>query len=245
MKILDYIVTCKKERKKLLAILIDPDKINDTEKLIGQLKQFPPDLIFVGGSQLDKVDFDRVIDSIFAAKICPVLIFPGAHDQISDQSDALLLLSLISGRNPEYLIGQHVKAAKRLSAYSGDIIPTSYLLIDGNRETSVQQVSETNPINQDDINLICDTIAAGKFLGHQLHYLEAGSGANQSVSTDIISNVTTHSSHPIIVGGGIKDANAAIDIWKSGADIIVVGNGFEDSGSLLEKLLLAKREISA
>lgn len=236
MNLLNHINDQRKQGKKLLAILIDPDKVVDVKVLIDSLKQYPPDLIFVGGSRVDKETFDQIIKSIYDAKICPVVIFPGDYKQVNDNSDAILLLSLISGRNPEYLIEQHVKAAKTLDSYKGEVIPTSYVLIDGNRQTSVQEVSKTKPISQENIDLICDTIIAGRLMGHKIHYLEAGSGANNPVSVDIVKSAKEVTDNPIIVGGGIKDIETAKSVWNAGADLIVVGNGFEDKVSFLQEL---------
>jgi putative glycerol-1-phosphate prenyltransferase len=236
LNILNQIKEAKVNGEKLLAILVDPDKVGNEAKLVAHLTASPPNYIFVGGSRLETAAFKSVIKVLHEAKICPVIIFPGDQEQISDDSDAILLLSLISGRNPEYLIGQHVAAAQRLSKYKGEIIPTSYILIDGNKNTSVQQVSQTKPISQMDSELIINTILAGKFLGHQLHYLEAGSGANSSVSPEIVNQVSSVTPHPIIVGGGIRTAKSANEIWSSGADLIVVGNGFEERGELLKDI---------
>lgn len=236
MSLLEHIKQRKEAGKKLLAILIDPDKVNNFDTLISNLTQSPPDLIFVGGSVVEKEKFDQVIESLYNSKICPVIIFPGGYEQINTSSDAILLLSLISGRNPEYLIGQHVKAAQTLNEYPKEIIPTSYILIDGKNSTSVQEVSETTPISQSNIDLIVDTVIAGKLLGHQIHYLEAGSGALEHVSSQIIREVAKATQNPIIVGGGIRNAEAAKKIWDAGADLIVVGNGFEDKSSLLVEL---------
>lgn len=240
MNILDDIRLAKQNGKKLLAILIDPDKITNVHALIDQLKQSPPDYLFVGGSKVDKDIFDRVIEALHSSNICPIIIFPGGYQQVNDHSDAILLLSLISGRNAEYLIGQHVKAAKTLDQYTGEVIPTSYILIDGQNKTSVQEVSQTTPISQENFELISDTVVAGKLLGHQLHYLEAGSGAKENVSVQIINNIRSKTPHPLIVGGGIRNAETAKELWDAGADIIVVGNGFEDRSSLLSELKLAQ-----
>lgn len=235
MNLLEYIKEAKKVQRKLLAILIDPDKVLDSAILISKLRKFPPDLIFVGGSRVEKQSFDLVIETISNAKISPVVIFPGDYEQINDCADAILLLSLISGRNPDYLIGQHVKAAKALAQFKGDVIPTSYLLIEGGKRTSVQEISQTEPMDPADLSLIRDTVIAGRLLGHQLHYLEAGSGAKKSVSLEIIETIKNCTSHPIIVGGGIRDPATAEKIWQAGADVVVVGNGFEDRPSILEE----------
>lgn len=236
MKILEYIRAAKSEGRKLLAVLIDPDKVSDPLQIIEHLKRFPPDLIFVGGSVVNPEDFEFVISCIYNSNICPTVIFPGNYNQISDHSDAILLLSLISGRNAEYLIEQQVKSADRLENYPGDIIPTSYILIDGQKKTSVQDVSQTKPISQDNSNLIRQTLLAGKFLGHQLHYLEAGSGASIPISTKIIQEIKSLTPHPIIVGGGIRQVDTARQLWNAGADIIVVGNAIESNPNFLADL---------
>lgn len=239
MKILEQIKTAQQKKKKLLAILIDPDKVENIQALIAQLRKNPPDFLFVGGSKVDKFRFDDIIEKLQSADISPLVIFPGDYQQVNNNADGILLLSLISGRNAEYLIGQHVKAAKLLDQFSGEVIPTSYILLDGKNKTSVQEVSQTVPISQDNIDLICDTIVAGKLLGHQIHYLEAGSGAKETVAVKIVEAVKRKTHHPLIVGGGIRDAATAKLLWEAGADIVVVGNGFEDRSALLSELKLA------
>lgn len=239
MNILEKIKAAQRKEKKLLAILIDPDKVKNIQILITQLRQAPPDFLFVGGSKVDKIRFDDIVEKLKSANISPVVIFPGDYQQVNDKADGILLLSLISGRNAEYLIGQHVKAAKVLDQFSGEVIPTSYILLDGKNKTSVQEVSQTVPIQQENIDLICDTIIAGRLLGHQAHYLEAGSGAKETVAIEIVKAVKQKTNHPLIVGGGIRDAATAKLLWQSGADIVVVGNGFEDRSALLEELKLA------
>ncbi|CAG5078485.1 Geranylgeranylglyceryl phosphate synthase [Parvicella tangerina] len=227
----------------MLAVLVDPDKVSDVNLLIQHLTNHTPDFIFVGGSEVEKKRFDEISSALFNVKLCPVIIFPGSHEQINAYAHGILLLSLISGRNPEYLIGQHVKAAKSLTSFPGLVIPTSYLLIDGMNSTSVQQVSETEPISQDNLDLILDTVIAGQFMGHQLHYLEAGSGAKATVSSEIVRRVKDISTQPIIVGGGIRSAEQASKLWEAGADILVVGNGFEEKVVLLEELKKVQLQI--
>lgn len=237
---LNYIRTSKAAGEKRLAILVDPDKVVDIQSLTKTLLQYPPDLILVGGSKVEKPVFDRVAAALHQANVCPIVIFPGDYQQVSNHSDAVLLLSLISGRNPEYLIGQHVKAARTLDAYPGEVIPTSYILLDGKNHTSVQEVSNTTPIPQDNLNLIIETVLAGKLLGHQLHYLEAGSGAHTPVETEIVKHVLEVTPHPVIVGGGIRNAETARQLWAAGADLLVVGNGFEENPLLLKEILNAR-----
>lgn len=236
MSILKDIQLAKKEGKKLLAILVDPDKVDDSTDLISNLKSNPPDYIFVGGSIVKKDDFNRVINELHVASICPVIIFPGDEEQISNSSNAILLLSLISGRNPEFLIDQHVRAAKKLKRYSGEIIPTSYILVNGGNVTSVQKVSQTTPIDPSDEELIVSTAIAGELLGHQLTYLEAGSGAFNTVPQRIVRNVVQNTEIPLIVGGGIKSVSQAEKIWNAGATLIVVGTAFENNPQILSDL---------
>lgn len=244
MKILQNIQEAKARGKKLLAILIDPDKQMNLDAILEQMRSTPPDMIFVGGSEVSVHDFQQMIQTLHGASIAPVVIFPGDATQIDPSSDALLLLSLISGRNPEYLINQHVKAAKNLQNYAGEIISTSYILIDGGKETSVQRVSQTHPISTLDIEQIENTLIAGAFIGHQLHYLEAGSGAIHHIPSEIIQKATQSSQKPIIVGGGIRQATTAKELWQAGATVVVVGTAFEEDEKILPSFDLAKKSIN-
>ena len=225
-----------KSRKKL-AVLIDPDKPTDAQimSIIDKAKAADVDFFFVGGSLLVTDSLDHCIKLIKANCDIPVLIFPGNSLQISKYCDGFLLLSLISGRNPEMLIGRHVIAAPYLKLYGNEIIPTGYMLIDSGKATSVTYMSDTTPIPHDKDDIAMCTAIAGEMLGLKLIYLEAGSGALMPVSTSMISKVSQMIKIPLIVGGGIKTPEMAADAVKAGADVIVIGTAFEKEPEMLKK----------
>ncbi len=224
----------------MLAVLIDPDKAQDQEALrplIQHCNQHQVDFIFVGGSTVQKGHTSQTVQFIKENTKIPVLLFPGHSNQICEQADALLFLSLISGRNPEFLIGHHIKAAQTLRKWQMETIPTGYLLIDGGRITSVAAVSQTIPLPADQAELITSTALAGTLLGMKLIYLEAGSGALQAVTEEVISLSKQQLDVPLIVGGGINNAEKAQRAWQAGADIIVMGNSLEQTPDLLPKII--------
>ena len=225
-----------KTRKKL-AVLIDPDKPTDAQimSIIDKAKAADVDFFFVGGSLLVTDSLERCIKLIKEHSNIPVLIFPGNSLQISKYCDGFLLLSLISGRNPEMLIGRHVIAAPYLKLYGNEIIPTGYMLIDSGKATSVTYMSDTTPIPHDKDDIAMCTAIAGEMLGLKLTYLEAGSGALMPVSTSMISKVSQMIKIPLIVGGGIKTPEMAADAVKAGADVIVIGTAFEKEPEMLKK----------
>ena len=225
-----------KSRKKL-AVLIDPDKPTDAQilSIVDKAKAADVDFFFVGGSLLVTDSLDHCIKLIKEHCDIPVLIFPGNSLQISKYCDGFLLLSLISGRNPEMLIGRHVIAAPYLKLYGNEIIPTGYMLIDSGKATSVTYMSDTTPIPHDKDDIAMCTAIAGEMLGLKLIYLEAGSGALMPVSTSMISKVSQMIKIPLIVGGGIKTPEMAADAVKAGADIIVIGTAFEKEPEMLKK----------
>lgn len=223
--------------RKRLAVLIDPDKPSDAQMLsiIEKANAADVDFFFVGGSLLVTDSLDHCIKLIKANSNIPVLIFPGNSLQISKYCDGFLLLSLISGRNPEMLIGRHVIAAPYLKLYGNEIIPTGYMLIDSGKATSVSYMSDTTPIPHDKDDIAMCTAIAGEMLGLKLIYLEAGSGALMPVSTSMITKVSQMIKVPLIVGGGIKTPEMAADAVKAGADIIVIGTKFEQDPAMLQK----------
>ncbi|MBO7074400.1 MAG: geranylgeranylglyceryl/heptaprenylglyceryl phosphate synthase [Bacteroidales bacterium] len=225
-----------KSRKKL-AVLIDPDKPTDAQilSIVEKAKAADVDFFFVGGSLLVTDSLDHCIKLIKANCDIPVLIFPGNSLQISKYCDGFLLLSLISGRNPEMLIGRHVIAAPYLKLYGNEIIPTGYMLIDSGKATSVSYMSDTTPIPHDKDDIAMCTAIAGEMLGLKLIYLEAGSGALTPVSTSMISKVKKMIQIPLIVGGGIKTPEMAAEAVKAGADVIVIGTAFEKEPELLKR----------
>ncbi|SHI62144.1 putative glycerol-1-phosphate prenyltransferase [Mesonia phycicola] len=223
-----------KTSTKLLAILIDPDKVNFSEidVLISKLPKNTSHLL-VGGSTVKENLTEQLVNLLKKNTTLPIIIFPGDFTQITNKADALLFLSLLSGRNPEFLIEQQVKSIEILKTTSLEIIPTAYLLIDGGKETSVQRVSKTLPISQNNIQEIVNTALAGEYSGKQLLYLEAGSGAKNRVSPKIISAVKKEVSIPIIVGGGIRSKKAIDEAYQAGATMVVIGTAFENNPSFL------------
>ena len=214
--------------KKLLAVLIDPDKF-DTSTTPEFFDKIPSSTthIFVGGSTVEKGVTEGTLDALRKATSLPIVLFPGDYSQVSETADGILFLSLISGMNPEYLIGQQVKAVRQLKASALEIIPTGYLLIDGGKETAVQRVTQTLPLSQQEIEVVVHTSLAGEYSGKQLIYLEAGSGAMYPVGGKIISEVKAAINIPLIVGGGIRTEEQLQEAYKAGADMVVMGTAFE------------------
>ena len=223
--------------KKKFAVLIDPDKPTDEQiiKIVEQSVEADVDFFFVGGSLLTTDSLDHCIKLIKKHCDIPVLIFPGNSLQISKWCDGFLLLSLISGRNSEMLIGRHVIAAPYLKLYGNEIIPTGYMLIDGGCPTSVSYMSNTTPIPHDKADIAMCTALAGEMLGLKVIYMDAGSGATMPISNEMIDKVKRTISIPLIVGGGIKTPEKAAEMAKAGADIIVVGNALEKGIEKLQK----------
>ena len=228
-----------KTSRKQLAVLIDPDKQNEESlaQLVELAENARTDFVLVGGSLLLEDRFEKIITYIKEHSQIPVIIFPGSSYQVSEKADAILFLSLISGRNPEYLIGQQVIAAPLIKEAKLETIPTGYLLIDGGRTSTTSYITQTVPIPNDKPDIAVATALAGEMLGMKLIYLEAGSGAINSVSAEMVQAVKKNISVPLIVGGGIRSAEQAEEICKAGADRIVVGN-------ILEKDLERLMEIS-
>ncbi len=223
-RIYNKILNTKKNGNKSFAILIDPDKGFAPELF----KNIPPDLIFVGGSLLERDNMEEMIDEIKKYTNVPVIIFPGNLLQISNHADAILFLSLLSGRNPEYLIGQHVLAAPLLEKTALEIISTGYILIENGKTTGVEYISNTRPIPRDKPQIALATALAGQMLGMKMIYLEAGSGALQPVPLETVQLISEKIKIPLIVGGGIKSRKEANLYFDAGADIVVVGTAFED-----------------
>jgi len=223
---------------KLLAVLIDPDKM-DVCKVASFIKKVNSSIathIFVGGSIVEEALTENLVQEIKKFTKLPVVLFPGDVTQISNKADALLFLSLISGRNSEYLIGKHVEAISKLRVSKLEVIPTGYILIENGKETSVQKVTGTNPLKRDNIQLILDTAKAGDLLGMKLLYLEAGSGATHPINSDIISAVKQDIKVPLIVGGGIRTKAQLLEAYNSGADLVVIGTAFEENESFFNEL---------
>lgn len=226
--ILDDLLLAVSSGKKLLSVLIDPDKFED-EKAKVFLSKLPEEVthLFVGGSTVENGRTAEVLNNIKQSTNLPILLFPGDYSHITEEADALLFLSLISGRNPEYLIEQQVKSVDFLKHSNLEIIPTGYLLIDGGKECAVQRVSKTQPIPQTEIDTIINTALAGQYSGKKLIYLEAGSGASNPVSEEIIHAVKAAINIPLIVGGGIRSFEKVESTFRSGADMVVIGTAIE------------------
>lgn len=233
----------KKKNKTGLIVLIDPDKI-DKLTLSNQIKIYENcgvDTFFIGSSQPIKNNISEISKIIKDNSTLPLIVFPGSPNQLTPVADAVLFISLISGRNPDYLIENHVASAPYIKKIGLKTIPTGYILIDGGYKTSVEKVSKTSPLQADNIDKIVAHALAGEMLGMKYIYLEAGSGAKNYVPIEVIKAVKKNISIPLIVGGGIKRPQDAKEIANAGADFIVVGNKFEESNnrSLIENFVEA------
>lgn len=228
----------RQKGNKLFAVLIDPDKmrINKLEKIIELCNLAKIDFIFIGGSLLTNNIFDKCIYTIKKNSTIPVVIFPGSLIQINDKADAILFLSLISGRNAEMLIGKHVMAAPLLKKSNIEVIPTGYMLIESGKLTSVTYMSNTQPIPHDKDNIATSTAMAGEMLGLKTIFMDAGSGAFNPISHKMINSVSKVINVPLIVGGGINTPEKAYDNCMAGADVIVVGNAIESDTTLINEI---------
>ncbi|TXD83698.1 geranylgeranylglyceryl/heptaprenylglyceryl phosphate synthase [Subsaximicrobium wynnwilliamsii] len=224
--------------KKGLAVLIDPDKmaVGAVEAFVEKVESTIATHIFVGGSTVAPDATAPLILALKAFSKLPIVLFPGDVGQISNAADALLFLSLISGNNPEYLIGQQVKAVPKLRNSKLEIIPTGYILVENGKPTSVEKVTRTKPLPRKEIQTIADTAKAGELLGMHLIYLETGSGATHPVPPEIISFVKQDLNIPLIVGGGIKTKKQLDEAFEAGADLVVIGTAFEEDESFFLKL---------
>jgi len=230
------ILQAKANNRKLLAILLDPDKLDleNIEKLSAKINSSSATHLFVGGSIVANGKTEQIVLELKKHTSLSIILFPGNTNQVTNKADGILFLSLLSGRNPEYLIDQHVKAAPLLQKSDLEIIPTGYILIEGGVETAVQKVSNTLPIPQNDVNLIIHTALAGQYTGKQLIYLEAGSGATESVEIKTISSVANAINIPLIVGGGIRSESKIEAAYQAGADLVVIGTAFEEDDTFFD-----------
>lgn len=226
----------KSERQ--LAILIDPDKfsIENTSAFISKVNSSIITHIFVGGSIVAENETDILVCEIKKHTKLPIILFPGDITQITNKADAILFLSLISGQNPEYLIGKHVEAVSKLREIILEVIPTGYILIESGKVTAVEKVTQTKPLSRNNIQAIIDTAKAGELLGMKLLYLEAGSGAKEPITKEIIASVKKELEIPLIIGGGIKSKIQLENAYSAGADLVVIGTAFEEDECLFEDL---------
>ncbi|MEZ4720563.1 MAG: geranylgeranylglyceryl/heptaprenylglyceryl phosphate synthase [Flavobacteriales bacterium] len=239
------VLALKKSDRKL-AILIDPDKHSADQlfDFVSEVARLQPDYILLGGSLIYKSSVDRAAKQIKATTNLPLVLFPGHFTQLTDSVDFVLLLSLISGRNADLLIGQHVLAAPMLKKLSNKLCPTGYMLIDGGNPTSVGYMSNTQPIPADKLDIAVCTAIAGEAIGLSCIYLDAGSGAMNPISQEMIREVSESVDIPIIVGGGIKEVSHIEKCWNNGANLVVVGNAMEENSSLAADLAKIKADLS-
>ncbi|WP_240628034.1 geranylgeranylglyceryl/heptaprenylglyceryl phosphate synthase [Terrimonas sp.] len=244
-RIYQSITEKKKAGKKSFAVLIDPDKVDDAK--ISELAELTAlaevDYLLVGGSLVISNHLDEVVMQIKQQSNIPVILFPGTSSQITPHADALLYLSLISGRNPELLIGQHVISAPAVRKSGLEIISTGYMVIDGGAPTTVSYISNATPIPSNKNEIAMCTAMAGEMLGMKLIYMDAGSGAQKSITESMISKVAGVIDVPLVIGGGIADPEKAYRNCKAGADLIVVGNAIEKDASLIMEMSAAVHSV--
>lgn len=221
--------------RKKLALLIDPDKYKSAKRLDLSISS-GIDYVFIGGSLISKGDFHRCVEDVKKSTTLPIIIFPGNADQVSPLADGILFLSLISGRNPDNLIGKHVQAAPLLKKTSLEIIPTGYMLIDGGKITTAAYMSNTLPIPADKPDIAACTALAGEMLGLKLIYADTGSGALNHVPLKMIKEIKKNINIPLIAGGGIRTPEEAYTIASGGADMLVIGTVAEESPELVKEI---------
>lgn len=238
MAIKQYIISAKKQSRKLLALLIDPEKQSSLQAILPYLSL--PDMIFVGGSTGDQAD--ACVELLRQFTNCPIVLFPGNIEQFTPKADALLFLTLLNARTPDILIQPHIQVAQRVLHSGIETIPMGYILIDGERKSSVEIATNCTPIPQKELDTIISTAIAGQLLGKQLIYLEAGSGAKTPVAPDIIRAVRAQLNTPLVIGGGICTPAAMLQAYDAGADIVVIGNHFEQKPDEIVGFVRIKRE---
>lgn len=232
--------------KKSFAVLVDPDKMDSERmgRLIELAEEAKVDYFFVGGSLVVSDNLDTCVETIKSNTDIPVILFPGSPSQLTRKADALLYLSLISGRNAELLIGQHVISAPFVKQSGLEVMSTGYMVVDGGAPTTVSYISNASPLPSDKSDIAMCTAMAGEMLGMKLIYMDAGSGAKRSVSSEMIQRVSKSISIPLIVGGGIVSPEQAYESSKAGADIIVVGNAIEKDRNLITDISAAIHSLN-
>jgi len=244
--IYDQLKNAKSSGQKKFAVLIDPDKLrlNSVKEVISLSAEYNVDYFFIGGSLVVNDMLDNVLEAIKTECNIPMILFPGNSFQLSYKADALLFLSLISGRNADLLIGKHVITAPFLKMSPLEIISTGYMLVDGGISTTVEYMSNTSPIpsNKEDI-AVCTAIA-GELLGMKQIYMDAGSGAQTPINKVMIESVSGAINIPLIVGGGIKSAKKVEENYRAGADLIVVGNALENNPELIREMAVIKEQFN-
>ncbi|MCX6274948.1 MAG: geranylgeranylglyceryl/heptaprenylglyceryl phosphate synthase [Bacteroidetes bacterium] len=238
MSIYSQLKAARKTSKKLFAVLVDPDKTDEraAETIAKASAEAGVDFLFVGSSLLMNSSLDSCLQVLKKHCSIPLVLFPGNTMQISDHADAILFLSLISGRNADMLIGKQVLAAPLLKTSSLEVVSTGYMLIDPGHLTSVTYMSNTLPIPHDKNDIAVSTAWAGELLGLKLLYMDAGSGARHTISRSMIEAVSKNVDMPLIVGGGIKTPEKALELCTAGADVIVVGNYIEKDPGIISEI---------
>ena len=248
MKLHDiYLSLCERKAngRKSFAVLIDPDKVDNEKmhRLLELAHAAKVDYFLVGGSLVISNYLDTCVQFIKKNSSIPVILFPGSHTQVSKYADALLYLSLISGRNSDLLIGQHVISAPAVRKSGLEILSTGYMVIDGGAPTTVSYISNASPLPADKDDIAMCTAMAGEMLGMKLIYMDAGSGAKRPITESMIATVSRHISIPLFIGGGITNPEKAYLNCKAGADIIVVGNAIEKDESLIMEMASAVHSV--
>ena len=238
MNIYNHILQAKNDGNKLLAVLIDPDKfqLKNALQFIDKVNKSIITHIFIGGSEVGQNVTQQLVEVIKMLTDLPIVLFPGDVTQISKDADAILFLSLLSGRNPDYLIDKQVQAVPLLEKTQLEVISTGYILIESGKTTAVQRVTNTLPLNRTDVDAITNTAKAGELLGKKLIYLEAGSGATYEVPAEVIASVKNKIDIPLIVGGGIRTKRQIENAFIAGADLVVIGTAFEEDQQFFEQL---------
>ncbi len=226
---------------KSLAVLLDPDvlPLDSLATKIQKIQNLGVDFIFYGGSLVHAQDANDKILQIKKYTDIPVVIFPGSNTQIYPAADAILLLSLVSGRNPDYLIGQHVQSSFQLQSSELELLSTSYMLIDSGAATTASYVSGTSPIPHNKPEIAAATALAGQQIGHSVTFMDGGSGALEPISDKMVSLVSKSITNPLIIGGGIRSAEKVSSVLAAGADLVVIGNALEENFELLDKFIKA------
>ena len=245
MNLYNSILEKKAKGKKIFAILIDPDKQKNSvlSSIVKKANDANVDYFFVGGSLLTNDNLEECIKTIKNNSNIPVILFPGNAMQINKNADGILFLSLISGRNSELLIGKQVISAPILKQTDLEVISTGYMLIDSGQPTTVSYMSNTLPIPRNKNGIAISTAIAGEYLGMKLIYMDGGSGAEKPIEIDMIKQVSNQINIPLIVGGGICNAQKAIDNCNAGADLIVVGNAIEKNTNLILEISKAVHSV--
>lgn len=243
--IYESLLARKKKGQRSFAVLIDPDNVNAAkiDELTGLAVDAGVDYLLVGGSLVISNHLDEVVQHIRRNCSIPIILFPGTPSQVSRYADGLLYLSLISGRNPELLIGQHVISAPQVRSSGLEIISTGYMVIDGGAPTTVSYISNAVPIPADKNEIALCTAMAGEMLGMKLIYMDAGSGACHAIREEMIAAVASHIEVPLVIGGGIRDPEKAYRNCKAGANIIVVGNAIEKDAGLIKEMAAAVHSV--